>query len=136
VAALFRRVRREALPYLPDLHDGDEDRAFFSRAIRESEVWLAQSEGDLVAFAAWRPGWLDHLYVAPEGRGQGIGRLLVEMARRGQTTLRLWVFQKNAPAIAFYERLSFRPERLTDGARNEEGEPDALYLWQDGQPDA
>ena len=129
VAALFRQVRREALPYLPDLHDVDEERAYFLRVIRESEVWLCE-EGDApVAFAAFRPGWLDHLYVTARARGRGLGGTLLARARREQGCLRLWVFQRNASAIAFYERRGFTLERLTDGQRNEEREPDALYVW-------
>ena len=43
--------------------------------------------------------------------------------------LRLWVFQENVGARRFYERRGFRLVRETDGAGNEEKEPDALLEW-------
>ena len=141
VASLNRRVRREALGYLPELHDAAEDLAFFQRVARESALWLAERDGVLLGFGAARPGWLDHLYVDAGARGRGIGRSLVERLRRGESEMRLWVFQRNRPAIAFYESLGFRLERETDGQGNEEREPDALFVWRrpaagDGAGDA
>ncbi len=49
--------------------------------------------------------------------------------RRRPEGFRLWVFQKNEGARRFYERHGFRLVELTDGSRNEEREPDALYEW-------
>ena len=42
---------------------------------------------------------------------------------------RLWVFQANTGARRFYERDGCTLVKLTDGADNEEREPDALYEW-------
>jgi hypothetical protein len=43
--------------------------------------------------------------------------------------LQLWTFQRNSRARGFYEARGFNLIERTDGARNEEREPDALYLW-------
>ena len=43
--------------------------------------------------------------------------------------LHLWTFQRNAQARRFYEARGFALVKETDGAANEEKEPDALYLW-------
>jgi len=61
-----------------------------------------------------------------------VGDLLLAKAMEGAQTLQLWTFQRNARARAFYEKRGFALVRLTDGADNEEGEPDALYLWTRG----
>jgi hypothetical protein len=45
---------------------------------------------------------------------------------------RLWVFQRNTQARTFYEHRGMRVVELTDGSRNEEREPDALYEWMPG----
>uniref|UniRef100_A0A832MLX1 N-acetyltransferase n=1 Tax=Eiseniibacteriota bacterium TaxID=2212470 RepID=A0A832MLX1_UNCEI len=60
----------------------------------------------------WR-GWLEDLYVAPEARGEGVGRALLAalagIARaRGWYALDWEVLDWNAPAIGFYERLGSR----------------------------
>jgi GNAT superfamily N-acetyltransferase len=41
----------------------------------------------------------------------------------------LWTFQANAGARRFYERNGFAPVEFTDGAANEEHEPDVRYEW-------
>ena len=54
------------------------------------------------------------MWVAPERRGQGVGRALLDMAvdwarMAGAHTVRLDVTVSNRPAVALYERAGFRP---------------------------
>jgi len=51
------------------------------------------------------------VWVDPQYRGSGIGRLLVEktMAEAGAPSYRLTVVEGNTPAIRTYERLGFTP---------------------------
>jgi ribosomal protein S18 acetylase RimI-like enzyme len=73
---------------------------------------------------------LEHLYVHPDFQGRGAGTALLEHAKRERPAgFRFWVFQKNERARRFYERHGCRLVQLTDGAGNEEREPDALYEW-------
>ena len=44
--------------------------------------------------------------------------------------LSLYVFARNTSARRFYERHGFVAAEASDGARNEEGEPDVRYEWQ------
>ena len=130
VARLFRFVRAECLPYLPTLHTPEEDAEYFSTLLRESAVLVAERCLEVVAFAADRGGWLEHLYVHPLHQRRGIGGALLARAMDSNRELRLWVFQRNVAAITFYERAGFRLVRVTDGSENEEREPDALYAWE------
>jgi ribosomal protein S18 acetylase RimI-like enzyme len=57
------------------------------------------------------------IYVDPEVQGRGIGRALIEAGVRGLTARRfaeaiLWVFEANAPARGFYEKMGW----AADGA--------------------
>jgi GNAT superfamily N-acetyltransferase len=64
-------------------------------------------------------------------RGRGIGDRFVTLAKeRRPAGLSLWTFQVNTPARRFYERHGFTAAQWTDGARNEEREPDVRYVWQ------
>jgi putative acetyltransferase len=129
VARLSRAVRRACLPYLSDLHTPEEDLRFFrERVFPTCEVWVA-GQDPVVGFCAHRPGWVDHLYVDPGHQGSGLGCGLIAEAMEKHAELRLWVFQKNTAAIRFYEARGFRLVEQTDGSRNEEKEPDALYRW-------
>ncbi len=134
IARLFREVRGACLPYLPVLHTPEEDRWFFrERVFPACEVWVA-GDASPDGFCAFRPGWVDHLYVRPARQGQGVGSALLAQAMRTHSALSLFVFQRNHAAIRFYEARGFRPVTRTDGERNEEGEPDALYAWSGSIP--
>jgi len=59
-----------------------------------------------------------------------VGSALLEVARSVWPDLQLWTFQRNHGARRFYERHGFVVVRETDGADNDEKEPDVLYSWQ------
>ena len=129
IAALFGRVRRQELPFLPTLHTPAEDRAYFTGHVMDTcKVWIAETDR-LAGFVAWRDGWVDHLYVDIDHLRQGIGSALLAKAMDAQPKLQLWAFRKNAPALAFYHARGFRVVRETDGHDNEEKEPDVLMAW-------
>jgi len=116
--------------YDTNLHTPAEDLEFHrSIVLVENEAWGAFEGDDLVGFIAFQPGWIDHLYVLPERLRSGIGSQLLTFAQQQQSELRLYTFQANARARAFYERCGFVIEELTDGQRNEEKMPDITYLW-------
>jgi hypothetical protein len=116
VARLHRHVRGACLPFLPDLHTPDEDLQFFRGAVfAQCEVWVAGG-GAIDGFIAFRAGWIDHLYVLAQ-------------AMQTYPLLWLWTFQRNETAIGFYKARGFRKIERTDGARNEEREPDLLMEW-------
>jgi len=87
---------------------------------RVAEVVIASYEGEPAGFALFfhnfstflgRPGiYLEDLFVIPELRGHGIGRILLSFlaklaVERGCGRLEWWVLDCNEPAIRFYERL-------------------------------
>ena len=60
---------------------------------------------------------------------RGIGTSLLQLAQEAQAELRLYTFQSNKNARAFYERHGFLIEEMTNGERNEEKMPDITYRW-------
>lgn len=132
VAEVFLASRRDALPYLPPLHTDDETRRWIADGVLPGGVWVAVADGRVVAFAALNRSrtFLDHLYVLPEWYGRGAGSTLLAKAKDlSAGRLRLFTFQRNLRARAFYEARGFAVVDLNDGARNEEHEPDVLYEW-------
>lgn len=129
VIGVFLRARA-AMRYLPRLHTGEETAEHFTeRVLPGSEVWVAESGGRVVGFAAVHGDDLDHLYVDPLAQGQGLGDRLLAAATAGREHLELWVFQRNTGARRFYERHGWQLRFTTDGQDNEECEPDARYRW-------
>jgi putative acetyltransferase len=125
VGTVFLRARA-TMDYLPVLHTDEQTRRFFAKVVRQQRVYVADI-GTVIGFAAVHDGWLNHLYLDPSWYGRGIGTALLRAATDGLDSVQLWVFQRNDGARRFYERHGFTLQELTDGAANEERQPDARY---------
>jgi len=129
-AAVHRVSFDRALPWLAGLHTPAEDRAFYRNQVFKScEVWGAERQSKLVGIIAFRQDWIDQLYVLPDAQGHGVGSDLLQVAQDAFPSLTLWTFQRNLRARRFYEANGFVAVRETNGAANEEKEPDVLYRW-------
>ncbi len=76
---------------------------------RLGSLLVAVDHDGISGVAAVKDDQIDLLWVAPERRGEGIGKVLVAAAEalireRGHTRLRAEVFEPNIGAIRFYER--------------------------------
>jgi putative acetyltransferase len=130
LARLHRRTVQVSLPFLPTLHTPEEDAWWFSeRLFTANEVWLAEEGEGPRGYIAFRPDFIEHLFVRPEAQGEGLGPRLLEKAMESTAELSLWTFQQNLRARRFYERHGFVVVTETDGADNEEKMPDVLYRW-------
>ena len=129
-ARVVRTAFDQALPSLAGLHTPQEDQWFFRERVFDTcEMWGAFDGAAMRGIIAFREGWIHQLYVLPEAQRRGVGKDLLQVAQNAFGRLQLWTFQRNAPARRFYEARGFALIQQTDGARNEENEPDALYLW-------
>jgi GNAT superfamily N-acetyltransferase len=129
IARIHRASFNAALPHLADLHTPQEDLDFFgSRVLPTSQVWVSLSDQTVTGFAAVKGDWLDHLYVDPNAQDRGFGSQLLLASTADMAFVQLWTFQINARARAFYERHGFKPTEFTNGANNDEREPDVRYV--------
>jgi ribosomal protein S18 acetylase RimI-like enzyme len=129
IAELYERSFA-TLTFLPVLHTLDEHRRWFASVLAEQEVWVDEEDGAIAGFAAFDDAMLNYLYLEPDAFGRGIGTALLEKAKeRRPVGFRFWVFQQNERARRFYESRGCKLVELTDGSRNEERTPDALYEW-------
>lgn len=145
IAEIYLRSFRATLPHITLIHSDDEIRLHFATVVtNDLDTWVATDPADrdddgarsaVVGFIALGDATVDHLYLAPEHTGRGLGAELLALAQRERPDgLRLFAFQANTGARRFYERHGFTVVDVDDqGARNEEGEPDVLYEW---RPDA
>lgn len=130
-AATIRRVALwQRLPWLPDLHTPGEEEQYWRMHLLPNCTILGAAMGNrLVGIIAYGDDWIEQLYVLPDFQGMGIGSLLLGCAKEEMDEIRLWTFQRNIGARAFYERHGFSIEEETDGADNEEKEADVRYHW-------
>jgi ribosomal protein S18 acetylase RimI-like enzyme len=133
ICDVFAASRAAGLPFLPVIHGPDEDLAFFGGLVEHGWTTVAEEDGAIVGFLVLSESRLEHLYVHPDHWRRAIGSQLLHKAQAARPGgFDLWVFQRNGAAIAFYERHGMQVAETTDGADNEELEPDALMVWLGG----
>ena len=131
LAAVYRESFRAALPSLPTLHTPDEDAEFIAeQVLAKNEVYVAcDQSAKILGFIAFNDEWVEQLYLLPNYTNGGLGTRLLNIAKARHAKLKLWAFQINEIARRFYSKHGFKLIKETDGAGNEEKEPDALYEW-------
>jgi GNAT superfamily N-acetyltransferase len=129
-AQVHRLAFDHALPWLTGLHTPGEDRWFYrERMFKACTLWGAFHGEAMTGIIAFRNDWIDQLYVLPDAQRRGVGSELLQVGKGASDRLQLWTFQRNTRARRFYEARGFVLAEETDGAGNEENEPDARYLW-------
>ena len=126
---------RGAAPMPPGVHPEHEVRAWLTERQRHDEIWVADVDGLVAAYARMSDSWLDDLYVVPDRCGQGLGSALLDLAKaRRPDGFCLWVFEMNTPAREFYLRHGLVELERTDGSGNEEKQPDIKMAWPGTDP--
>ena len=131
LTSVLLRSRSQAMPWLVSPHDEPSTRWRMQHVLLvERRVRVAHDADRVLGFAAATDTWLEQLYVDPEHQGQGVGRVLLEDAKRLRPDgLRLHVFTRNAHARRFYEVHGFQLVEQSDGHDNEGLEPGCTYAW-------
>jgi GNAT superfamily N-acetyltransferase len=111
-------------------HTPEQDRDYFRGVVQvKNDLWVAEIDECPAAFMAIAGDFIDQLFVAPEHQRRGLGAALLAHARGlSPSGLRLFTFQFNANARAFYEKNGFVVARL-GVSPPPESEPDVEYRW-------
>lgn len=97
---------RQREGYLQQTYD------FFRESYENNTDHLYLVEGDVVAFSVVRnDGYLLFLGVAPEHRGGGLGRALVQKVEEDHTKISCHTRESNENALEFYRHLGFEKSR-------------------------
>jgi len=112
--------------WLPCRRPRRVDVALMARIIRRG--WVRQVAG--AAFIARDGSCIHALYVHPAWHRQGLGRALLDEAKRGCARLELWVLAQNTAARQFYASQGFKEVLGGRGMGNDEGLPDILMVWE------
>lgn len=100
---------------------------YVPRAFEGVEHLIVAEAEKPVAFMGTQNGRLEMLFVAPEERGRGIGRQLLQYGVESYGVFEVTVNEQNPQAVGFYERMGFETYKRTD--TDEEGAPyPLLYM--------
>ena len=132
VMILWRISREKSLPELERLkgHFFYEELNYFrGHILIENKVWVVEMDHRPVAFIAMKDDFIDRLYVHPDYQNRGIGKALLDFARKlSPKHLWLYTLQINISARAFYEKNGFMAEKFGISPPPE-SEPDVEYHW-------
>jgi ribosomal protein S18 acetylase RimI-like enzyme len=127
---MWRDSKEKALEQ-KDAHSFAEHLAFLRFVlVKENRVFLAidKKSATVAGLMAIRGSRLDQLYIHSDYQKTGIGSRLLNLAKElSPGTLRLFTFEVNKNARAFYEKHGFKI--IGRGSANEENLPDIEYEW-------
>lgn len=133
IADVWLASWRATFDFEPAHPDRDVRRWVREELLVEADDWVATDpshDDAVIALLALSDTMVEQLYVRPEWIGQGVGRELLDLAKRWRPDgLELYCFAANDRARRFYERNGFVPVAFGDGSGNEERQPDVLYRW-------
>ena len=92
-----------------------------------NNIWVYEAEGIVKGLIRIVDKEIVELYVEQFFQGQGIGAELIEYAKKEHDAKFLWVLEKNADAIRFYEAHGFH---LTENKKLEEGTPEYKVMME------
>jgi len=122
----------DATDWLPRVKSRDELAGFFTPELLASRtVLVAEVDGEVEAYVSVSPeGFVFALYLAPQARGRGVGKLLLDRVKAlHPDRVELTVFEPNVAAVRFYEREDFA--EVPEGRKEDtdEGIPVLLMRW-------
>ncbi|WP_327068646.1 GNAT family N-acetyltransferase [Kitasatospora sp. NBC_01302] len=132
IATVHMTSRAATMPYLPPQRRTHDQVTRWAEDVllRECRTWVAVRGAEVLGYAALAGDLLEHLYLRPAVRRQGIGSLLLDEVRRHSPAgVSLHVFEQNTDARAFYERHGFTVVAATDGSGTMEKLPDLTLRW-------
>ena len=103
----------------------------FKRELTDTwDLFVADYRGEIVGLLALKPSEnrLDQLFVAPEYQGRGVGKTLLNFAKK-RLPKEVWLrtAEQNTHAIEFYKAAGFSTIRVE--ARPEWDRNDVLMIW-------
>jgi GNAT superfamily N-acetyltransferase len=115
--------------WIPELHTAAETIGFCGSMIDRGWVTVAIVNDQIEGFIARDDAEIHALYLNRKIFGSGVGKQLLNDAKRRSGKLELWTFQAAKGAQRFYLRQGFVEAQRTDGASNDEKLPDIRYVW-------
>ena len=95
--------------------------------IPKSDVYVYQNNNKILGFIGLTGDYISGIFVAEASRSSGIGKILIEHAKKSRDKLQLNVYEKNIKAVKFYERENFKVK--SEALDEDTGEKDFFREW-------
>lgn len=95
--------------------------------IAQAQVFVAEEAGKIEGFIGLDGDEIEGLFVRAEARGRGVGSSLLNNTKNYHRHLSLYAYQKNQPAVRFYQAQGFKIAKA--GEDPDTGESDYLMIW-------
>ena len=122
----------DATEWLPRTIDHAAVEALFVPALLETRtLFVAAEDGEILGYLSMsNDGFVPALYLRPDARGKGVGKMLLDAAKAAHPEgLELTVFERNTQALRFYEREGFQEDFTRRDTATEEGIPTLWMRW-------
>ena len=127
-AALWLDANREAHWFVPAAYWQSQLAAVRPQLLEAESYVFVEEDGTISGLLGLQDALIAGLFVRRDVRSRGIGRQLLDFAKRRRTRLYLHVYRQNGRAEAFYRREGFRPcGRQLDEAT---GQPETVMVWE------
>lgn len=97
----------KAHDFIPEAFWREQLVAMRDHYLPQAENFVLEGEGRVLGFMSLHENRLEALFVSSHAQGRGLGRQLLQEAKRLRTALELNVYSANERAIAFYEAGGF-----------------------------
>lgn len=97
----------KAHDFIPEAFWREQLGAMRDHYLPQAENFVIEGEGQVLGFMSLHENRLEALFVSSHAQGRGLGRQLLQEAKRLRTALELNVYSANERAIEFYQAGGF-----------------------------
>nr|WP_288454643.1 N-acetyltransferase [uncultured Pseudomonas sp.] len=94
----------------------------------QAETLVLEEAGEILGFASLHEHRLAALFIAPSAQGRGLGKRLLDEAKRRCDLLELSVYSANNRACAFYQNCGLTV--VSEQSDPHTGHPEQVMRWQ------
>ena len=102
--------------------------ALVKELLLQATVYVYEDNQEIQGFIGLSDEYIEGIFISDAMQSQGIGKVLLNYAKKIRNKLLLNVYQKNTSAISFYQREGF--EIQYSGLDEATGEKDYVMAWQ------
>lgn len=113
--------------FVPETFWHEQLPAMREQYLPNAETLVLEEKGRVLGFASLHEQRLAALFISPQAQGRGLGRQLLDEAKRRRDSLELGVYSANTRAVAFYQAGDFK---VVDETRDPHtGQPELTMRW-------